>query len=206
MGQKGIVSGKEGTMMLRRTERKWCAAALWLSVMLLIGCGGQDPESTVGRTLAPAESEAVSEAETAREAEKIYVYVCGAVTEPGVYPLSADARVQDAVRMAGGFTEEADPEALNLARRLSDGEQIRVPTWEEQEQAASGSAAGPGLVNINTATAEELMTLNGIGQAKAEAIISYREREGPFSSIEDVMQVPGIKEAAFLKIRDHITV
>lgn len=157
------------------------------------------------------------EAEAATEAA-LYVYVCGAVKTPGVYEVSAGARVEDAVQAAGGFTEEADREAWNLARRLSDGEQIRIPTREETEEAGGSSAWQAGasvgepagedsaLVNINTAGLEELMTLSGIGMSKAQAIIDYREQEGPFAAIEDVMRVSGIKEGAFQKIKDHITV
>ena len=141
------------------------------------------------------------------EAPVCMVYVCGYVKRPGVYELSADARVKDAVEAAGGFARKADQEYWNLAETIADGEKIRIPSREEaealREQAATDSG---GLVNLNTATKEELMTLKGIGEAKADAIIQYRETQGPFAAIEDVMLVTGIKEAAFRKIRDSITV
>ena len=144
---------------------------------------------------------------------EIQVYVCGAVASPGVYVLPEGSRVYEAVEMAGGLLESADPKALNQARPLADGEQITVLTVEEvqngetAEQGAGGSVSGgDGKVNINTADADELMTLSGIGESRAKAIIAYREENGKFESIEDIMKIDGIKEKMFEKIRDSITV
>ena len=150
------------------------------------------------------------QAEPSREAEaQICVYVCGEVQNPGVYELDAQARIADAVEAAGGMTEEADESWLNLAEHVADGQKIQVFSreeaqglLEEQRQQESGS----GLVNLNTASKEELMTLTGIGASKAEDIISYREQNGSFSNIEELMQIPGIKEGVFRKIEDQITV
>lgn len=143
-----------------------------------------------------------------RETEApICVYVCGEVENPGVYELEPQSRIGDAVEAAGGMTEEAQESWLNLAERLTDGQKIEVPSREEalkllesQEQQESG------LVNLNKASKEELMTLTGIGASKAEDIISYREQNGNFSSIEGLMEIPGIKEGVFRKIKDQITV
>ena len=142
---------------------------------------------------------------------EICVYICGAVHEPGVYELPEGSRVHEALEMAGGMTEEAAAYALNLARIAVDGEQIYVPDAEEiqGQSILSGSAGGSGYekkVNINTASMEELMTLTGIGEAKAESIIRYREENGGFQSIEDLMEIGGIKEGVFEKIKDDITI
>ena len=151
------------------------------------------------------------------EKSGVYVYICGAVIKPGVYELSEDSRIYEAVDAAGGFTENAARESVNLASKVSDGMQITIYNKEEAASlpAGSGSAvgntgqggtSGSGLVNLNTATKEELMTLKGIGEAKAEDIIRYREKSGGFKKIEDIMKISGIKEAGFQKIKDNITV
>ena len=151
------------------------------------------------------------------EKSGVYVYICGEVIKPGVYELSGDSRIYEAVDAAGGFTENAARESVNLASKVSDGMQITIYNKEEAASlpAGSGSAvgntgqggtSGSGLVNLNTATKEELMTLKGIGEAKAEDIIRYREKSGGFKKIEDIMKISGIKEAGFQKIKDNITV
>lgn len=151
------------------------------------------------------------------EKSGVYVYIFGEVAAPGVYELSEDSRIYEAVDAAGGFTENAARESVNLASKVSDGMQITIYNKEEAASlpAGSGSAvgntgqggtSGSGLVNLNTATKEELMTLKGIGEAKAEDIIRYREKSGGFKKIEDIMKISGIKEAGFQKIKDNITV
>ena len=143
------------------------------------------------------------------ERSGIYVYICGEVTNPGVYDLSENSRIYEAVDAAGGFTENAARECVNLASKVSDGMQITIYNKEEAASlpSGSGSAGGnSGLVNLNTATKEELMTLKGIGESKAEDIIRYREKSGGFKKIEDIMKISGIKEAGFQKIKDNITV
>jgi len=137
--------------------------------------------------------------------ENILVYVCGAVSMPGVIEVDADSRVVDVIALAGGMTADADETYLNLAGRLNDGEKIYVPTreevlqWESQEQAQS-------LININTATSDRLCELPGIGESKAADIIAYREKNGPFETAEDIMKVPGIKLSLYEKIADKICV
>lgn len=144
---------------------------------------------------------------SAEETGDIIVHVCGAVIAPGTYKLPAGSRLGEAIDAAGGFGKDADRDYLNLATVLSDSQQIRVPTYIEAQSAlAQSRSLWDGLVDINTADPETLMTLSGIGKARAEAIISYREEHGRFSSIEDIMLVPGIKEAAFSKIKDKIKV
>ncbi len=187
-----------------------CACAPSSASLQLEGVSVITEDTTEETTAGETTSDAVEEQET--ESGAVYVYVCGAVNNPGVYELSSDSRVYEALEMAGGITDDAAATALNLAERIYDGQQIYVPTWEEfQEGWTSSSAAeeagdASALININTATKEELMTLTGIGETRAESIIAYREENGPFAAIEDLMLVSGIKEASFEKIKDYITV
>ncbi len=145
-------------------------------------------------------------------APTIAVHVSGAVAAPGVYELDEGARVADAVELAGGFLEGAAENALNLARVLNDGEQVVVPTAEEQAAQqtaaeASGGAAGVGgKVNINTASVEQLDTLPGVGESTAQKIIADREANGPFSSPEDLKRVSGIGDKKYAELADLITV
>ncbi len=150
--------------------------------------------------------------------QTVYVHVCGAVNTPGVYELPAGSRASDAVTAAGGFTGDAAQDSQNLARTLTDGEQLRIYTIAEAEQidvaetdsaaeSSGGGAAGESTkININQADLEALMTLNGIGEAKAEAILQYREETGMFACIEDIRNVSGIGEGIFNKIKEYITV
>ena len=143
----------------------------------------------------------------------MYVYVCGCVQNPGVYGLNDKSRVYQAVDMAGGMTTGADKDYLNMAEFLKDGQKIYVPSESENLSGAVGSGADSGIsepkdqkVNINTAGKEQLMTLTGIGESRAQDIISYRNTNGVFKALEDIMNVPGIKEAAFAKIKEQITI
>ena len=142
----------------------------------------------------------------------IYVYVCGSVKMPGVYSLREGARMYEALELAGGLTEEGCADYLELALPVGDGERIYVPSVEEAAsnsqliQSSQKEAEYNGRININTASREQLMTLPGIGEAKADAILAYRRENGNFSVIEDIMKIPGIKEAAFAKIKDYICV
>lgn len=146
----------------------------------------------------------------------IFVHVAGAVHEPGVYQVETGTRVYQVIELAGGLTEEADQDFLNLAGSVEDGQKITVYTKAQVEagetrevyRADSGSSVDEQekKVNLNTADKETLMTLSGIGEARAEAILAYREEQGGFQSIEEIMEISGIKTAAFEKIKDQITV
>jgi len=138
--------------------------------------------------------------------EDIYVYICGCVNNPGVYQCVQGMRVYEAIDMAGGFTEDACTEALNLAELVKDKEKIYVPDVQTASNSENISDNTSGRININTATIEELMTLPGIGEAKAKDIIAYRTQNGSFTATEDIMKISGIKEAAYAKIRDYITI
>ena len=151
-----------------------------------------------------------------KEREKIYVYVCGEVLNPGVYECDLDDRVVDAINLAGGALDNSNLKNLNLADKLSDGLKIYVPNNNEVESEYSldmakdssinGANSSNSKVNINKASKEELMTLSGIGESKAAAIISYRNEKGAFKSIEEIKNISGIKEQAFEKIKDFICV
>lgn len=147
--------------------------------------------------------------------ERIVVHVCGAVVNPGVYELNAGSRVCDAICAAGGFHEEADKDYVNQAQVLADGTQLVIPTFEQTENgfenglsipSSQSDASASGKINLNTASKEELCKIPGIGQSRADAIVSYREQNGRFQAIEDIMQVSGIKQATYEKIKDSITV
>lgn len=147
----------------------------------------------------------------------ITVYVSGAVARPGLYELPAGIRAQEAVEAAGGFTEAANQEKVNLAKKLKDGSQVNVPALKGSKKAITGTNASAdkesvgsqqkqaGLININTASITELDSLPGVGEVTAQRIIEYRQRHS-FTRIEDIMQVKGIGEAKFNKMKDRLTV
>jgi len=187
----------------------------------------REAEPNAGSTGRTELSDASSE-----EAKTLVVHICGAVSAPGVYELPAGSRIIDAVEAGGGFLPEADEACCNLAEEIVDGCQIYIMTKSEscadgQTEKKAGIQTSPdgdmqttdrnvrsnsapalenGLVNLNTADVAALMTLPGIGESRAKAIISYREQQGAFTKIEDIMKISGIKQAAFSKIKDKITV
>lgn len=148
-----------------------------------------------------------------------FVHVCGAVERPGVYELPEGSRIYEAVELAGGLTEEACGEYQNQAEKITDGMKIYIPTaeqleeggnaevfWKEETKESQDAKDTDGAVNINIAGKELLMTLPGIGESRAESIIAYREQCGGFDNIEDIMQVSGIKQGAYEKLKDKICV
>ncbi len=206
-----------------RRQTKSLAALLAAGLLLMAGgCGqGRQDIYTTGVVLRESlpsgggtEAESTEEeAGLSGETEAfVCVYVCGAVASPGVYELREGSRVYEAIRMAGGFTAEADQEWLNQAEQVRDGQRLRVYTKEETDGLEEREAVpelleeGQRKVNLNTASKEELMTLSGIGEAKAEAILAYRQEHGAFASIEEIQNIPGIKSAVFSKIKDQIVV
>lgn len=147
----------------------------------------------------------------------ITVYVSGAVARPGLYELPAGIRAQAAIEAAGGFTEAANQEKVNLAKKLKDGSQVNVPAVKGSKKTAgsmdipakkadrSSQQKQADLVNINTASIAELDALPGVGEVTAQRIVDYRQQH-PFTCIEDIMQVRGIGEAKFNKMKDRLTV
>ena len=139
----------------------------------------------------------------------IYVHICGAVINPGVYQVPAGTRVYQALELAGGSSDDAYLSGINLADKLADGQKVYIPSEGEHAEGILSIDSGDVqsvMININTASEAELMTLPGIGQSRAKDIINYRVKNGFFESIDDIMKVSGIKEAAFEKIKDLIKV
>lgn len=140
-----------------------------------------------------------------KEEKMIYVQLCGAVVNTGVYKVSEGTRVFEVIEMAGGLTEDAAVKAVNQAREANDGELIYFPTVTEVESGEYTISGESSLIHINAATKEQLMSLPGIGESKALSIISYRESNNGFKNIEEIMNVSGIKESMYEKIKDLIT-
>lgn len=156
-----------------------------------------------------AKSSHKAEATPART--QVYIHICGEVKKPGVYTFEKEPRIVDVIERAGGLTKKAKPDCVNMAEIVADGTQLVIeskrrqanegnPVQMEQDKGDSNK------ININSASKEELMTLSGIGESKATQILSYRESNGKFSKIEDIMNISGIKEGVFSKIKDYITV
>ncbi len=147
-------------------------------------------------------------AQTITEASgTIYVYICGEVISPGVYELPAGSRLYELVEVAGGFTDKAAKDRLNLAEKLIDTQMVTVLSVDDMADAGdSQTAYDDGLIDINSAGVSELTSLPGIGEVRAKDIIAYREQQGSFSTPEDIMKVPGIKTSVYEKIKDLITV
>ena len=188
------------------------AALIGGILLILVGVGGlfskkeeSVEETTVVETTVLAEKTEVS---TTQETV-IFVDIKGAVKNPGVYQMKVGDRVKDALDAAGGLTDEADSQKVNLAKRLEDQMAIVVPkVGEEAEEIPAGEtrkeATKEGKVNINTATVEELKTLKGVGEKKAEAIIEYRKKNGSFQTKEDLMKVRGIGKKLFESFQERI--
>lgn len=184
-------------------------------VVVLVCCGIGLRFATMGsgtviqRAQVSDESASVAEDNLATTSETFVVHVDGAVASPGVYELKGcDLRVNDAIQAAGGLLDTAVTDVLNLASLLVDGQKVHVPSAEETSSSVADASLGTsaGLVNINTASVEQLTSLSGVGDSTASAIVKEREANGPFSSIEDIMRVSGIGEKKFEKIKDSICV
>ncbi len=183
---------------------------LLVFLLMLTGC-------KQGKELIPEDSYEFDTEFTEDEKESIttiYAEIDGAVLNPGVYELEEGSRVFNLIDMAGGFAENADSRSVKQAERVLDGETIYVYNVDEYEEMLllgigdnyHGNSSNSGLINLNTASKEELMTLTGIGESRALSIISYREQYGGFASTEDIMKVAGIGQGTYEKIKDSITV
>lgn len=198
----------------------WKVIGMALVIVAVVAfCGGNLYQEwrAEGEGLTLVKEEAVAGEEAAASASEetaasgeVVVHVAGAVSAPGVYTLPADSRVDDAVRAAGA-TADADLSQLNLAQKLADGQKITVPVAgaapaDGSSAATTADSDNGGLININTATQEELETLPSIGEVRAQAIITYREEHGGFRTTDELMEVSGIGEKIFADISPHITV
>lgn len=199
---------------------------LLLTVLLLCGCraesdlvitGGEPEisESEISDSEIPDPGQSSVQEETT---DTVFVQVSGAVRSPGVYELPAGSRVFEAIQSAGGMTDDAAADSVNQAVEVSDGDMIVLCTLQEWEQAKSqqtelisGDLSGlqqetDGRININTADVTQLCTIPGIGESRAQSIVTYREQNGAFGAVEDIMKVSGIKDGLFQKIKDKIKV
>lgn len=212
---------RKGKTMKHFIRYYLAAGLLGMTILFAAGCAGQNNTtySLKGKLPLAEEDTSGGADSTARntDSDTVLVHICGEVRTPGVYELTADSRICDVLLLAGGFTADADTEAVNMAAGIEDGMQIVIPTETDRTQEMTGNssdrsgetAAGKTesqLVNINTADKETLMSLPGIGAGKAEAVIAYREAGGVFKDIKDIMLVDGIKEGVYAKIKDKICV
>lgn len=171
-----------------------------LIMFALVGCKQEQADM-----IALENTEVVSEPKEVveEETDTIFVYVCGAITNEGVYELPRGSRIYEAIAMAGGFTEVAATTKVDQATILQDEATLYIPNYSE---VIESQEIDDGKININTASKEELKSLPGVGESKADSIISYRESQGGFQNIEDIMKIPGIKEGLFEQIKDFIKI
>ena len=197
-----------------RTKEKIWVVLLVLCMALLNGCRKQEEEMVVFEEVnLEKESEEAESGETEEENKTIFIYVCGHVVNPGVYEMDEGSRVYEVIHMAGGMTENAAMDYMNQAEMLTDEQKLYIPSVEEVEQGKVPQETGQSdedepekKVNINKADKEELMSLSGIGEKRADAILAYRQAGGLFESEEELMQVEGISQGIYDKIKDQITV
>ena len=208
--------------MMNRKKSMLLLTIFWIAV-IFGSCDNKEEEILIGQQEETTLKEEKNSGES-QEAEDIqeetsasWVDVSGAGKNPGVYKRENGARIFQAIEAAGGFSEDADPQWLNQAAEISDGEKIFVYTKEEtqtlkeqgissEQEKENAEKAEEAKININQASLEELQEIPGIGEARAQAIIAYREETGGFGSIEDIQQVSGIKGKTFEKIEPYITV
>lgn len=211
-------------LFFRDPKNRRTAAAIVMiaaAVFLFLAFGKNDRENTIKLSdagEASASSVEMQEQQDKPDSGKIVVDIEGQVRAPGVYQLSGDARIVDAVKAAGGLTEEADLSNVNQAEPLADGQKVMIPSEEDSAGSAETVSSGTGtvlpgnsgqsgsLININTADEEALQELPGVGPALAARIIDYRENSGAFRTVEDLMNVSGIGEKTFEKMKLKITV
>lgn len=178
-----------------------------VSVMAFTGCA---KESYLEDSNTSSQSVSESDTEESSGSSEIYVQIDGAVKTPGVYRLSSDARVFALIEKAGGFSSEAYTADINQAQALSDGQKITVPTKNEhkaeESSASAGASAVDDRVDINKADITELTTISGIGDVRAQAIITYREQNGSFRDVKDITKVSGIGDSTYNRIKDRIKV
>lgn len=206
-----------------------CGVMLWQGIRLPPSnsprAGSPQSEPLSASPLPPPSAKTGDEASSPSpvESTEIVVHVAGAVKKPGIVRIPRGSRVDDAVRAAGGFSSQADPDSVNLAQPLEDGVQVYVPRKGEavqvegrvgslsagraSERATTGRQELPsGKINVNTATAEQLESLPGVGPATARAIIEYRKQNGSFSSVDELLDVRGIGPKKLEQIRPYVTV
>lgn len=206
---------KEDVVLFFRQNVKSIILAFVCSLIVIIGglfyFNQSKTEDYSGVSFSNTSNETNNKDEKAEDKhdEKIFVDVKGAVKHPGVFETTKDKRVKDLIEEAGGLLEDADTSTLNLSQKVKDQMVIYVlKHGEKPKQISDGgtSSSSGDVININTANSEQLMKISGVGKTKAEAIISYREKNGDFKKKEDITKVRGIGKATFEKIKDKIEV
>ena len=206
---------KEDVVLFFRQNVKSIILAFVCSLIVIIGglfyFNQSKTEDYSGVSFSNISNETNNKDEKAenRHDEKIFVDVKGAVKHPGVFETTKDKRVRDLIEEAGGLLDDADTSTLNLSQKVKDQMVIYVlKHGEKPKQISDGgsSSSNTDVININTANKEQLMKISGVGKTKAEAIISYREKNGDFKKKEDITKVHGIGKATFEKIKDKIEV
>lgn len=205
---------KEDVVLFFRQNVKSIILAFVCSLVLIIGglfyFNQNKTEDYSGVSFSNISNETNNKDERAenRHDEKIFVDVKGAVKHPGVFETTKDKRVKDLIEEAGGLLDDADTSTLNLSQKVKDQMVIYVLKYGEKPKqiSDSSSSSNTDVININTANKEQLMKISGVGKTKAEAIISYREKNGDFKKKEDITKVKGIGKATFEKIKDKIEV
>lgn len=194
-------------------RKKWKKILLFGIVFLVLSAGGCQGVWKEEEAEAIHQSEQHTFADSSEQSPQnvsgtLYIHVCGCVKNPGLYLLKEGARIGEAIQAAGGLKANADDAAVNLAARLEDGMQVYVPSKQKETAQAGETSVGfrEEKININQAKVEELTSLSGIGESRAQAIIDYREENGLFSSVEDIKNVSGIGEGIFERIKNKITV
>lgn len=175
-------------------------------LIFLTGCSLSPGGGELIQTDSQEQEEVRSEEKNPKAEDLIWVHVSGQVKTSGVYSFPEGSRVFDAVEAAGGFTDEADRDSVNLAMTLVDEGKVYVASKEERQEQSGSAVSSDGVVNVNTATLEDLMTLPGIGEKRAEAILKLREEKGSFQKVEDLLEADGIKDGIFQQIKDFIKV
>ena len=204
-----IKDALESTLSDRKTLFKMLSIILILLIAVILRIHDADKADISIESAEPSEETEYSE-ESSVQPQVIFVDIGGAVEEPGVYEVAKDTRLFEVIEMAGGLSEDADPDHVNRASFVEDGQKIIIPVkgseyTDDRTAAAFSPEADSGLININTASADELKTLSGIGDVTAEKIIEYRSSTA-FKSKEDIMSVDGIGSKTYEKIKDDITV
>ena len=205
-----IKDALESTLSDRKTLFKMLSIILILLIAVILRIHDSDKADISIESAEPSEETEYSE-ESSVQPQVIFVDISGAVEKPGVYEVSEETRLFEVIEMAGGLSEDADADHVNQASFVEDGQKIIIPVKGSEaagdlsSETAGVTVEGSGYININTASADELKTLNGIGDAMAERIIEYRSQRA-FKSKEDIMSVDGIGSKTYDKIKDRITV
>ncbi len=206
---KDIIRVVEGYLDEKKTIRLLVAVLLISTAFLFFGSNGEKEVISID---SDTEQATVTEKEPEKKTSaSIYIDIGGEVKKPGVYEMDSGARVYEVIDQAGGLTEEADTSSINQAEMIEDGSKIYIPSVSEKEadtgsEHRSGIDDKSGSININTADADELQSIPGIGPVTAEKIIDYRKTNGPFTNIEDLKLINGIGDKTFEKMKDKVSI